>query len=270
MKPWVLPIAAGSAGVALGVLLGWLVFDVGPPSGRPGTPGMSKARESAAAFRERRPSRFRRRHDSAGVRRTTMQSGRPRRSSARDVSVLVPRSLLESLIALGGAKPPDDELFPEGDRLIGLLGITSGEQCRLNEIWRRACAQAREREAESLHVSQDARGVVTMVVPGVPYDAVTPGTRLEEETKDVLGEDRGEIFLAAKQLRRKFAPHTGATRYTITTEFVGDGRSRFHIVMEGGFGRKVWVGDSIPPEMAHLAKAAGIPVDFAQATEEEP
>jgi len=78
------------------------------------------------------------------------------------------------------------------------------------------------------------------------------------------------VFLSAKQLRHKFEPKTGETRYTIKTEWVGDGQARFHIVMQGESGRRVWVGDSIPKKMEHLAKAAGIAISFNETTVEEP
>ena len=274
MNNWIFPSATAAIGICGGLLLGWVVFDRNPDAEEAPLTSIEKSEQSSSWGKK--SSGATQRHYRTGRRRgasqTRLQSGADQSfKDTQDFVISMPSGVLDSLMALGGVKTPAGELFSKDDASLELLKITSDEQYKLNEIWERACAEAEDHEAANLHVSQDAQGVVTMVIPGVPYDAPIPELTILDEIKRVMGEDRGEVFLAAKQLRRKFEPKTGETSYTISTEFVGDGESRFHIVMEGESGRRrVWVGDSIPQKIAHLAKAAGIPVNFNEATENSP
>ena len=51
----------------------------------------------------------------------------------------------------------------------------------------------------------------------------------------------------------------------LTPEETGDGSWRFHMVLEGPAGRRVWVGERVPDEIRHLAGDAYIDLETDEA-----
>ena len=95
-------------------------------------------------------------------------------------------------------------------------------------------------------------------VPDLSNAMTGVGEDFRTSVRGILGDDRGDVFLAMKQADRMFSAPEGGRTYVVTVEETGAGGWRFRMTQEGGDGRRMWVGDSIPDEIRHLTDPARI------------
>lgn len=173
--------------------------------------------------------------------------------------VVVPAPLLGELSLAAGVRSPDQPLFSSRDDRIGeLLGITDREKAGLQTAWRDYRGKIRKIEAASTAAEDLDDGSVRLTLPDLSTDRLALGGQLCSAMKGILGDDRGEIFLAVKQVERAFAPREKEWSCIVAPESTGDGRWRFHMTVEDQGGRRVWVGETIPNEIRHLTDAVGV------------
>lgn len=99
---------------------------------------------------------------------------------------------------------------------------------------------------------------VRINLPDLATSFTSLGDDFRSTVHGALGENRGEAFLAVKQIDGMFSPLGGARSYTVTSESIGDGNWRYRMTLEGESGTRVWVGASVPEELRHLTDGANI------------
>lgn len=172
--------------------------------------------------------------------------------------VVVPASLLDYLSASGGRKSIIQDLFSRDGKVEAYLQITEKEKGSLRRAWREVRKKVKQLEANAAEPVDLADGSVRITVPDMTGAMSQFGEEFQSTVGDVLGGNRGQAFLAMKQMDSVFKPEAGERVYTVRVESVGNGRWRYHMSSTGPDGNKTWVGDSIPPAIRHLTDAAKI------------
>ena len=173
-------------------------------------------------------------------------------------TVRVPVSLLEVLGRGSGGRRLDQDLFSRDGSVEAALGITDPEKANIQSAWREVRQDARDLEARSARSEEIDEWSVRVIVPVDSPGLASLGAGFRSKVLQVLGGDRGEAFLALKQVDAMFSPAEGNRNYTITTESIGEGRWRYRMTLEGPDGNRVWVGEAIPDEIRHLTDLAGV------------
>jgi hypothetical protein len=173
--------------------------------------------------------------------------------------VSVPAALIRELSLAGGTRSAGQDLFSRDGKMEKLLQITDQEKAVVQKAWRQSCQKIQELEARSSKSEDQEDGSVQITVPDLSRDRGELGKGFQSSVNDTLGDNRGSVFLAMKQVDRMFAPKAGQRVYTVSVEAVGDGRWRYHMASVDGDGkRRVWVGEKVPNEIRHLTDAAKI------------
>ncbi|MFK7849885.1 MAG: hypothetical protein AB8D78_02805 [Akkermansiaceae bacterium] len=174
----------------------------------------------------------------------------------RDVQV--PLSFLGELSAAAGVRGIGGSLFTDNGLVERLLKVTDLEKAQLQKNWKETHEAIRAVEVSEMKSEEAQDGTVKIVLPAVPGGRPELGDRFAKQVTELMGEGRGDAFLAMKQIDRIFAPTESERTYQVEAEATGDGKWRFHMTLEDPKGRKVWVSETIPDEISHLTDAAGI------------
>lgn len=166
--------------------------------------------------------------------------------------------VISSLSLAAGRRKLDQDLFGGDGAVEKALEITDHEKAVIQTAWRGLLRDIRKLEAGSIRSEPIDEWSHRIVVPEMDATTVPLGNSFGKHVRDTLGAERGELFIAAKQLGRIFAEPSGERVYTVNTEETGDGEWRFRIESKGGDGARMWVGKVIPDELLHLTNAAGI------------
>ncbi len=171
----------------------------------------------------------------------------------------VPAALIRELSLAGGIRSAGQDLLSRDGKMEELLQITDQEKAVVQKAWTQSLQKIKELEASSSQSEDQEDGSVQITVPDLSRDRAELGKGFQSLVNDTLGDNRGDVFLAMKQVDRMFAPQSGQRVYTVSVEAIGDGRWRYHMVSVDGEGkRRVWVGEKVPNEIRHLTDAAKI------------
>ena len=177
--------------------------------------------------------------------------------------VQVPLSFLSELSAAAGVRGVGGGLFTDNGLVERLLEVTDLEKAQLQSDWRETLEAIRAVEVSEMKSKEAQDGSVNIVLPAVPGGRPDLGGRFATRVTVLMGEGRGNAFLAMKQIDRIFAPVEERT-YQVAAEATGDGKWRFHMTVEDLKGRRVWISETIPDEISHLTNAAGITRSLAE------
>jgi len=242
----------GLVGLLIGVLLPGTFHETGVPTdSRPSTTTAPHRDRMVSADKERKAN-----HRLARTERSSTQEP-SWESEVGETFVRVPLSLIRELGASTGERIVGDRLFNDSSAERS-FGLGAEEKTQLQAAWAIARQSMKSSEVSSMTSTESADGTVTMVLPSLPSGYRLVGVRFRREVLKVMGAERGESFLALKQVDSLFQPHDGEQTIEVKTESTGDGAWRFHMTSHGPQGRKVWVSDTVPEEISHLTDAAGI------------
>ncbi len=170
--------------------------------------------------------------------------------------VVIPAALLAELSLAGGNRTLDQALFSQDGRIEELLRITDREKAGVQTAWRASRQKVRDLETASALREPLEDGSLRITLPDLSTARKRVGDQFGSSLKGILGENRGETFLATKQIGRVFEPTEGERTYLVSPEEIGDGRWRFRMTVEDAGGQRVWVGETIPNELRHLVGEA--------------
>jgi len=166
--------------------------------------------------------------------------------------VVVPAALLAELSLASGHRSLDQALFSQDGRIEELLRITDREKAGVQTAWRESRQKVRDLETASALRDSLEDGSLRIILPDLSAARKQVGDQFGSSLKGILGENRGETFLAIKQVGQTFESTDGGRSYLISPEEIGDGRWRFRMTLEDADGQRVWVGETIPNELRHL------------------
>ncbi len=193
--------------------------------------------------------------------------------SGQDSRLLsVPAALIRELSLAGGTRSAGQDLFSRDGEMEKLLQITDQEKAVVQKAWAQSLQKIQELEARSSKSEDLEDGSVQITVPDLSRDRGELAKGFRSSVNDTLGDNRGDVFLAMKQVDQIFTPKSGQRVYTVSVEAIGDGRWRYHMASVDGEGkRRVWVGEKVPNEIRHLTDAAKIvpSINPPEAGEEE-
>ena len=172
--------------------------------------------------------------------------------------VTVPRELIELLSRAAGNRSAGQPLFSQDGKLEEALQIVDREKAELQTAWHASRRKIRDLEAETSTAEDLEDGSVRITVPNLADRMEGLRKGFSSSVRNILGNNRGEVFLSMKQADQLFTPPEGDRTYTVSPEPVGDGSWRFRMTLESANGRRVWVGGNIPDEILHLTAAAHI------------
>ncbi len=175
-----------------------------------------------------------------------------------DSMISVPISLLKSLSIAKSNYTIGQPILDTNDPVEAALGLTSVEKERIETEWQRANEQVREAEVKSMQTKDLDDGSVVLSMPDLSKERREIAKQFMSSVSQTLGAERGEAFYATKQVDSRFSADAGERSITVKIESVGDGQFSYHMSLQDAVGSRVWVGDSIPLEIRHLADAAGI------------
>ncbi len=187
--------------------------------------------------------------------RLSQKPGSPRTD---DSMISVPISLLKSLSIAKSNYTIGQPILDANDPVEAALGLTSVEKERIEVEWQRANELVRESEVKSMRTNELDDGSVVLSMPDLSKDRREIAQQFLSSVNQTLGVERGEAFYATKQVDSRFSEEAGERSITVKIEDVGEGQFSYHMSLEDATGSRVWVGDSIPLEIRHLADAAGI------------
>jgi hypothetical protein len=252
-REFTLAIGAGMLGLFTGVLLPepWpaaerrLQDETRPlPASR--TRGQSSTDAGEAGGPRRHKSLIRPHRDDSG-----------KAGMSGDDQARVPLALLRDLGAASGNRIVADRLFNDSSA-ERMLGVTDLEKARLQPEWEKALDALKTAEVAAMRYKEAGDGTVKIVLPPAPADFRAVGQCFRREVLGVMGAERGEAFLALKQVDSHFHPVEGEQSCEVRSEPTGNGAWNFHLTLDGPDGRRVWVSETIPDEISHLTDAAGI------------
>lgn len=258
-RNFIWPLASSLIGILIGFLLPnpWNDKSPGYSVSSPDS-GSKRERNASGDWDDMRPDR-----PGRGTKSERTASNDEPGEEAEERHVLVPLALLEELGAASGSRVTGESIF--SDSLVErLLDVTDLEKARIQTEWKKVRKALKVAEVSEMRSEQKEDGSVTILLPSVPSGFAELGESFGEEVRAVMGKERGDTFLALKQLDRLFEPGEGERTYLVKPEATGDGGWRFHMTVEGPKGRKVWVSETIPDEISHLTDAAGIRRSLAE------
>lgn len=175
-----------------------------------------------------------------------------------DSMISVPISLLKSLSIAKSNYTIGQPILDADDPVEAALGLTSVEKKHIEIEWQRANEQVRESEVKSMQSNDLDDGSVVLSMPDLSRERRQIAKQFMNSVNQTLGAERGEAFNATKQVDSRFSADAGERSITVKIESVGEGQFSYHMSLQDAAGSRVWVGDSIPLEIRHLADAAGI------------
>ncbi|MES2981113.1 MAG: hypothetical protein V4727_02275 [Verrucomicrobiota bacterium] len=184
------------------------------------------------------------------------QKPRPLRTDESMISV--PISLLKSLSIAKSNHTMGQAILDDNDPVEAALGLTSVEKDRIQNDWQRASEKVREIEITALTTKDLEDGSVVLSLPDLSKERKDIAKQFMSSVTQTLGAERGEAFYATKQVDSRFAADAGERSVTVKIESAGEGEWSYQMSLQDASGSRVWVGESIPLELRHLADAAGI------------
>lgn len=201
-------------------------------------------------------SRFGQDWGSHGIKaRPSSPQGSPRTD---DSMISVPISLLKSLSIAKSNHTIGQSILDDNDPIEAALGLSSVEKDRIRSEWQRACGQVREIEIKSLSTKDLEDGSVLLALPDLSKERKEIAGQFMSSVTQTLGAERGEAFNATKQVDSRFSADAGERTIAVKIESAGGGDWTYQMSLQDASGQRVWVGESIPSEIRHLADAAGI------------
>jgi hypothetical protein len=252
-KEFTYAISAGMLGLMIGVLLPepWPAKEAPILSGRETASG-SQTRGQLSAVGEETDAPWRHKSTIRTDRQAHGKAGMPSEVHAR-----IPLALLREVGTASGNRIVGDRLFNHSSA-ERILEVSDAEKARLQPEWEEALAALKAAEVAVMRYEVAGDGSVKIALPTAAADFRVVGQRFRREVLDVMGEERGEAFLALKQVDSHFQPVEGEQSYIVKSESTGNGSWNFHMTLDGPDGRRVWVSETIPDEISHLTDAAGI------------
>jgi hypothetical protein len=187
--------------------------------------------------------------------RTTTKPGHQRTD---DSMILVPISLLKSLSIAKSNYTIGQPILDDNDPIEAALGLSSSEKERIHNSWENACEHVREIEIKSMTTKDLDDGSMLLSLPNLSKQRREIADQFMNSVTQTLGAERGGAFNATKQVNSRFASESGQRSIAVKIEPAGDGQWSYKMSLEDATGSRVWVGESIPEEIRHLADAAGI------------
>jgi hypothetical protein len=172
--------------------------------------------------------------------------------------ITVPISLLKSLSDSKSNHTMGQSILDDNDLVEAALGLTSVEKDRIKSDWQRACDDVRAIEINSLSSKDLEDGSVVMSLPDLSKPRKEIAEKFLNSVTQTLGSERAEAFYATKQIDNRFSADAGERSITVKVESAGDGQWSYQMSLQDASGSRVWLGESIPLEIRHLADAAGI------------
>jgi hypothetical protein len=186
------------------------------------------------------------------------QAQQPDRANLHDSKISVPITLLESLSLSKSTRSIGQPILDENDPVEAALGLTSVEKERILNDWQRSCENLRRLEVGALDSKDLEDGTVLMNLPNLSRERKEIAGQFMDSLNQTLGTERGAAFYATKQVNNMFAADSGERSIAVKVESVGNNKWSYRMSLNDASGSRVWVGDSIPLEIRHLADAAGI------------
>ncbi len=171
---------------------------------------------------------------------------------------MVSAALLSELRLPGSISSLNQKLIDPDGKIETYLGISADEKMVMEAVWQDARKELLAMEAASSVSEELADGSVRIVKPDLLLEAAEQCGKFGSRVKQVLGNERGEAFLAMKGADAVFGQSQGERVYNVAPEATGDGSWRFRITLEAEGNNQVLVGASIPHEIRHLTDAARI------------
>ena len=166
-----------------------------------------------------------------------------------------------------GARSAGQALFERDGVIEEALQITNEEKAVVQTAWQNTQKGIRELEARA-SVSKELEDYsVQITVPDLTQGMTHLGSDFSSTVQQTLGLNRGNAFLAAKQIDQVVAQSGQERTYTVQAELVGQ-KWRFKMTQDGPGGRRVWVGESVPEEIRHLTDEAQISPRISELPEE--
>lgn len=184
-------------------------------------------------------------------------------------TVVVPTALIAQLSKSGSSRNLEQSLIDPDGAIEQALQVTDREQARVQSSWQSTRQRIQELEvsASTVEEMEDLSVRITLPEMGSQMDSISD--QFNQSVKEVLGKNRGGVFLAAKQIGQVLKKSAAERTYTIVAESPSEGEWRFNMTLESPAGRRVWVGDSIPDEIRHLTDVAGIFPSISELPDEE-
>lgn len=189
---------------------------------------------------------------------TKRPSPKPHANRTDDSMITVPISLLKSLSYSESNHTMGQSILDDNDPVEIVLGLSSVEKDRIKNEWQRVCDESRDIEINSLSSKDLEDGSVVLSLPDLSKPRKELAEKFLNSVTQTLGAERGEAFYATKQIDNRFAVDAGERTITVKVESAGDGQWNYQMSLQDASGSRVWVGESIPLEIRHLADAAGI------------
>lgn len=172
--------------------------------------------------------------------------------------VTVSTSLIELLSQREGNRTMGQALLDPEGAVEQALGISDKEMTMIQTSWESTKEQIHELEAHSSTVEELEDYSVKIALPDLSQQLNGLANQFSLSVQETLGQNRAEVLLAAKQINQLMKKSAQERIYTIAAESLKEGEWRFNMTLESKEGRRVWVGNSIPEEIRHLADAAQI------------
>lgn len=173
-------------------------------------------------------------------------------------SVVVSTSFIQALSQGQGKRNWGQAILDPEGTLEKALELSDEERLQISNQWGQLKQKVRALEAGSTTVEELEDASVRIVVPDLSDQLIPLGSEFGQSVQQVLGQNRGDVFLAAKQIDQLLQNTGGERTYTIQAEPVGEEDWRFKMTVDSEDGQRVWVGNSIPSEIRHLTDTARI------------
>ncbi len=203
-------------------------------------------------------------------RMTTRTTTKPGSLRTDESMISVPISLLKSLSIAKSNYSIGQPILDVNDPVEAALGLSSVEKDRIENDWQRANERVREAEVTSMQTNDMDDGSVVLTLPDLSKERKEIAKQFMNSVNQTLGEERGGAFYATKQVDNRFAADAGERTITVKIESVGEGQFSYNMSLQDAAGSRVWVGESIPLEIRHLADAAGISPSIENVTKSIP
>lgn len=166
--------------------------------------------------------------------------------------VVVPRNLLMQLGAAAGHRGMEEELFSENDPIQIGMDINPAQKAALESAWENAKQRLWDFQKNSRRMEAIDDWTVRITVPDMSSNIDSISKGLEHDASRILGKDRAEAFLAAKQVDKTLSQAGGERVYMVTSQETGDGDWTLSTQMRGPNGAHIWFGESTPEHLNHL------------------
>ena len=132
-----------------------------------------------------------------------LASGLPDPPESKDLMV-VSKELINQLSLAAGTRSAGLSLFSKDGKLEESLQIADREKAEIQTAWRESLQKIRDLEAASSTAVDLDDGSVRITVPVLAIEMGDVGELFQSSVKSSLGENRGDVFLAMKQIDRIF------------------------------------------------------------------